>query len=199
MIGVRWIVAGAGAVVGLGALSGVALAGVNAIPVCVDDSEQITQDTPLAGTVAPLCSDADPADTLTYGVGSNDVANGTLVFDDATGTFTYTPDAGFVGTDDFTFFADDGFVIPQSDGASAAEVSAEALFTITVAAQVTTTTSTTTTSTTVAVAPSTATSVLARTGVDNATTAGGGFLAIGVGAGLLVASGMLVTRARRAG
>jgi hypothetical protein len=151
----------------------------------------------VSDSVAPLCSDADqdPQEPLTYGLGANTVTSGALQFNTTTGAFTYTPNAGFVGTDDFQYFADDGFAVPA--GVEAADTSVLKTITINVAAQITTTTTAapTTTTTTVAVAPST--TVLARTGVDNTATAGGGFLAIGAGLLLVAASGVLVTRARR--
>ncbi len=76
---------------------------VNDAPVCADDSASTDEDTPLVGSVT--CTDVD-GDTLTYASGT-DPANGMLVMA-ADGTFTYTPDADFIGTDSFTFTANDG-------------------------------------------------------------------------------------------
>jgi hypothetical protein len=189
-----------GALGGVAVLGGVALAGtVNLAPTCQDDTFDIAVGVALEDGVADLCSDPNPQTILSFGLGSNTVANGTLDFDEASGDFLYTPNPGFAGTDDFSFFADDNFpVVPSAaDDVSVAAVSEEATITINVAAaQVTTTTSTT-----VAVAPTSATAapttVLARTGGATTTTAGGGLVAIGVGLGLVAASGALVTRARR--
>lgn len=59
----------------------------------------------VATTSIVSATDADPLDTLTYSI-STTTTNGILV-----GTlpnFTYTPNANFVGTDSFTFTANDG-------------------------------------------------------------------------------------------
>ena len=76
---------------------------VNDAPVCADDAATTNEDTPLADFVS--CTDVD-GDTLTYAEVSGP-ANGALVLA-PDGTFTYTPDADFNGTDSFTFSADDG-------------------------------------------------------------------------------------------
>jgi MYXO-CTERM domain-containing protein len=56
-----------------------------------------------------VVSDVD-GDVVTFAPGAMP-ANGTLVLTDAaTGTFSYTPDMGFVGVDSFTFTANDGTV-----------------------------------------------------------------------------------------
>jgi Ca2+-binding RTX toxin-like protein len=48
-------------------------------------------------------------DTLTYSEKSGfEAANGTVSFDQVNGTFTYTPDADFNGSDSFTILIDDG-------------------------------------------------------------------------------------------
>ena len=91
---------------------------VNDAPVCADDAGSTEEETPLAGSVT--CTDVD-GDTLTY-ASATDPANGTLVMA-ADGGFTYTPDANFIGTDSFTFTADDG-----------TDTSNTATFTITVTA-----------------------------------------------------------------
>lgn len=59
----------------------------------------------IEGSVAPLGSDAD-GDDLSFAL-VDDVTNGTLVFN-PDGTYTYTPNEGFDGSDSFTFIANDG-------------------------------------------------------------------------------------------
>ena len=91
---------------------------VNDAPVCADDTATTNEDTPLAGFVS--CTDVD-GDTLTYAEVTGP-SNGTLAVN-TDGSFTYTPDADFNGSDSFTFTADDG-----------TESSNTATFTITVTA-----------------------------------------------------------------
>jgi hypothetical protein len=81
----------------------------NAAPVCVDDSATVTGGETLNDSVAASCTDADVGDTLTYSVVTG-VPNGDLTLNPADGSFTYTPDPGFFGTDSFTFKANDGDV-----------------------------------------------------------------------------------------
>jgi hypothetical protein len=83
------------------------LGGVNDLPVAMDDSfGPIDEDTTLStGNVLTNDTDAD-GDTLSA-VLETGVANGTLVLN-ADGSFTYTPNAGFNGSDSFTYRADDG-------------------------------------------------------------------------------------------
>lgn len=82
---------------------------INDAPVAVDDEFSMDQDTVLTATAAQglLVNDTDvDGDPLTV-VGVSDVTHGTLVLN-ADGSFTYTPAAGFVGTDSFTYKANDG-------------------------------------------------------------------------------------------
>jgi uncharacterized repeat protein (TIGR01451 family) len=82
---------------------------VNDAPVAVDDSYTTTEDTALT-VAAPgiLGNDTDvDGDALTASV-VNAPANGTVTLTVATGSFTYTPDANFNGTDSFTYQANDG-------------------------------------------------------------------------------------------
>ncbi|MCD2366902.1 Ig-like domain-containing protein [Sulfitobacter mediterraneus] len=58
-----------------------------------------------AVTVTPVSSDIDLGDTATYSVGSNP-SNGSVVVN-ANGTFTYTPNADFFGTDAFDYIVTD--------------------------------------------------------------------------------------------
>ncbi|HEY7476807.1 MAG TPA: Ig-like domain-containing protein [Actinomycetota bacterium] len=76
--------------------------GANTPPVAQDQTVSTPQDTPLDLTLAATDADDDP---LTYAV-TSPPTNGTL-----SGTapdLTYTPDAGFTGSDGFTFVANDG-------------------------------------------------------------------------------------------
>jgi hypothetical protein len=69
-------------------------------PTTTDASWETAENTPLTATLPG--SDID-GDMLTFSVTSGP-AHGTAVVDDeATGVFTYTPNAGFVGLDSFTF------------------------------------------------------------------------------------------------
>jgi VCBS repeat-containing protein len=80
----------------------------NTAPVAVNDSYSTDQDTPLQ-VVAPgvLGNDTDAdGDPLTAVLGSGP-ANGSLTLN-ANGGFSYTPAAGFSGTDSFTYRAHDG-------------------------------------------------------------------------------------------
>ncbi|GAB5389127.1 MAG: hypothetical protein Alpg2KO_20950 [Alphaproteobacteria bacterium] len=74
-------------------------------PVAQDDSFDGTEGSAINGNVQDNDSDADN-DALTASV-VQDVANGTLVLN-ADGSFTYTPDADFAGTDSFVYRVSDG-------------------------------------------------------------------------------------------
>ncbi len=83
----------------------ITVTGVNDAPVCAADTSSGAEDADQTGTLA--CTDADD-DDLTYAkVG--DPADGTATVD-ANGAWTYSPDANFQGTDEFTFRANDGTV-----------------------------------------------------------------------------------------
>lgn len=88
----------------------VTITGVNDAPNAVNDNYETALDTPLTVNAATgvLSNDTDPdaGDTLTATV-LNDVDNGTLDLN-PDGSFTYTPDAGFEGTDTFTYTVTDG-------------------------------------------------------------------------------------------
>src|SRR5690606_37914225 len=83
--------------------------GVNAInhaPTANDDTA-IT-DEGIAVAVAVRGNDTDPdGDSLTV-TGVTQGANGSVVIDAATGNPIYTPNAGFTGTDSFTYTISDG-------------------------------------------------------------------------------------------
>ncbi|MDB9529335.1 Ig-like domain-containing protein [Oscillatoria sp. CS-180] len=81
----------------------------NTPPVADDDSYTVTQDTTLSVAAADGVlngdTDADGDSLVATFVGNP--SNGTVQFEED-GSFTYTPDAGFVGTDSFTYQASDG-------------------------------------------------------------------------------------------
>jgi len=75
----------------------------NGAPVVVDDSLS----TPFEEPVDGVATGTDPdGDALTFSL-VTEPTNGTIVFN-PDGTFTYTPNDGFEGTDSFTFIANDG-------------------------------------------------------------------------------------------
>ncbi len=82
----------------------------NDAPQAVDDSYAVTQDSVLTMTASEdgvLANDTDAnSDPLTSTL-VDGPANGTVVLN-SDGTFEYTPGAGFVGTDTFTYLANDG-------------------------------------------------------------------------------------------
>ena len=84
--------------------------GVNApLPPSASDDSYTTPEGQTLSVAAPgvLANDTDPnGDSLTASLVS-DVSNGSLTLD-ADGAFTYTPTAGFTGTDSFTYEASDG-------------------------------------------------------------------------------------------
>ncbi|QRD53658.1 tandem-95 repeat protein (plasmid) [Pseudosulfitobacter pseudonitzschiae] len=79
----------------------------NTAPVAGNDFVTINEDGVINGNVGDDTSDAD-GDTLTHSVEAGDGAsNGTVVMN-ADGTYTYTPNADFNGTDSFTYTVKDG-------------------------------------------------------------------------------------------
>lgn len=81
----------------------------NSPPIAVDDSYTAKQNKKfVAGTkISVLINDSDPNGDLLTAVRMSRPAHGTLVFN-SNGTFTYKPVAGFVGSDSFTYKANDG-------------------------------------------------------------------------------------------
>ncbi|MBV7409941.1 Ig-like domain-containing protein [Maritimibacter sp. DP1N21-5] len=69
----------------------------------VDDTASTAANTPVAIDV--LANDTDPEGDAISVIGSTPPANGTISL--AGGVFTYTPNAGFTGTDTFTYTIDD--------------------------------------------------------------------------------------------
>lgn len=82
-------------------------AAVNTAPVVINGSGVTTIGTALNASVSPLATDAE-GDPLTFSVVTAP-AHGTLTLN-GDGTFVFTPDAGFTGTDSFTFRANDGLL-----------------------------------------------------------------------------------------
>lgn len=82
-------------------------AAVNTAPVVINGSGVTTIGTALNASVSPLAIDAE-GDPLTFSVVTAP-AHGTLTLN-GDGTFVFTPDAGFTGTDSFTFRANDGLL-----------------------------------------------------------------------------------------
>ncbi|MDQ2688322.1 MAG: Ig-like domain-containing protein, partial [Armatimonadota bacterium] len=78
---------------------------VNDAPVAADNVATTAQNTAVSGQLSAMDVDGDP---LTYKKVSSP-AHGTVTIS-ATGAYTYTPSAGFSGTDSFTFAANDGTV-----------------------------------------------------------------------------------------
>lgn len=81
---------------------------VNDAPTAPATSSVTTAEDTASMATAINASDID-GDTLTYSEKAGfEAANGTVAFNQAAGTFTYTPDLNFNGTDSFTILVDDG-------------------------------------------------------------------------------------------
>ncbi len=78
---------------------------VNDAPVATNQS--VVTSVNLASSSVLTANDIDVGDTLSYATTSNPT-HGTTVLNAATGAFTYTPSASYVGTDSFTWQASDG-------------------------------------------------------------------------------------------
>ena len=78
---------------------------VNDVPVTGADTAATAEDTPVVIDVLANDSDAD-GDPLT--VTAATASNGTVSIDPVTGALTYTPDAGFSGTDTISYTLSDG-------------------------------------------------------------------------------------------
>jgi hypothetical protein len=79
---------------------------VNDVPVATDDEFAVDEDTTLNGDVGLNDSDVD-GDTLTFSIISGPSKGAVILATD--GTFVYTPNADFFGTDQFEYSADDPF------------------------------------------------------------------------------------------
>lgn len=83
---------------------------LNGTPTSANDSYTVDAGETLTITAADglLANDSDPAGDDLTAVVVEGPANGSLNLD-ADGSFTYEPDAGFIGSDSFTYSANDGF------------------------------------------------------------------------------------------
>ncbi len=80
---------------------------INNPPVAENDSATTMQDTPV--TIAVLANDSDPdGDTVTVKGVDETSAQGGSVVDNGDGSFTYTPVAGYAGSDSFNYMIGDG-------------------------------------------------------------------------------------------
>ncbi len=88
---------------------------VNDAPVAVDDNYPINEDAPLSGDVTDNDTDADGPMVLITLV--TNAANGMLTLN-GDGTFSYTPNSNFNGSDSFSYSYCDGGVPNQCDTAT---------------------------------------------------------------------------------
>ena len=79
---------------------------VNDAPTTSNGTLAVDEDVVTNGTVASYSNDVD-GDALTYSVVSQPT-KGTLSFNNSNGTYTYTPNLDYNGSDSFTFKANDG-------------------------------------------------------------------------------------------
>ncbi len=88
---------------------------INNPPVAVNDSYNVDENSALT-IAAPgvLANDSDPEGTTLNTALVTDVAYGTLTLN-RDGSFTYTPDVSFFGSDGFTYNASDGTTNTQAD------------------------------------------------------------------------------------
>ncbi|WP_313912552.1 Ig-like domain-containing protein [Tahibacter sp.] len=78
----------------------------NTAPNAVDDSVSLPRDA-AATSIAVLANDTDPENDALTITGTSSPAHGTVSF--SAGQVSYTPAAGYVGTDSFTYTITDGF------------------------------------------------------------------------------------------
>jgi len=83
---------------------------VNDVPVATNNTYTVAEDTELTvGPIGVLANDVDVDHDALHAVFFEGPTHGELVLNDD-GSFTYQPDAGFVGTDTFMYKANDGTV-----------------------------------------------------------------------------------------
>ncbi len=91
---------------GANALAAIVTISINGVPVAGDDNVATDEDTPV--DFSPLTNDSDPdglvVSSLTV-IGTP--ANGSFNYNSASGVMTYTPNAGFHGSDVMTYAVDD--------------------------------------------------------------------------------------------
>ena len=87
----------------------IAVAQTNSAPLAVNETYAVSRTGVVSPAVSILAndSDPDPGTTLTAKL-VNNVKSGTLSLNTVSGTFTYTPNSGFLGTDSFTYRVNDG-------------------------------------------------------------------------------------------
>ncbi len=83
--------------------------GVNDAPAAANDTASTTEEASISGAVLGNDTDVDSGTTLTASLGASPV-NGIVTLSSA-GSFTYTPNANFNGTDGFTYTASDGTAV----------------------------------------------------------------------------------------
>lgn len=115
------VIESGGAVSGIGTVS-LFPKGVNDAPVASNQTFNILQDAPVLWT--PSAMDVD-SPTLSFRVVTGP-ANGTVAFDTTKNGWYYTPTPGFVGSDSFTYVANDGSLdsAPATVSISVAHVNA---------------------------------------------------------------------------
>ncbi|WP_230177080.1 tandem-95 repeat protein, partial [Aquabacterium sp. CECT 9606] len=84
----------------------ISLVAVNDVPAAVDDSASVNEDDVLNGSTV-LANDTDADNDALTATLLQSAANGTLAFN-TDGSYTYTPNANFSGSDSFTYVANDG-------------------------------------------------------------------------------------------
>ncbi|MFK8115073.1 MAG: tandem-95 repeat protein, partial [Rubripirellula sp.] len=87
----------------------ITITGVNDDPIARNDIAEAITGTPVTINVFSNDTEVDLLDTVSVNLGSLAPANGTVAAGPGN-TIIYTPDAGFVGTDSFTYFLNDGLV-----------------------------------------------------------------------------------------
>uniref|UniRef100_UPI00056C11E0 DUF4347 domain-containing protein n=1 Tax=Anaerovorax odorimutans TaxID=109327 RepID=UPI00056C11E0 len=88
-----------------------AIAAVNDAPTVSNHTFTTNEDTAINGDLTTYAADADTGDHLTY-VKVKDPSHGSVTVN-TDGTFTYTPDTNYVGTDSFTWKVNDGTVYSE--------------------------------------------------------------------------------------
>ena len=81
----------------------------NQAPVAAAAAKTTLEDAALNGTLSAIDLDLPPQ-TLTYSIASNGSKGTATLTDATTGAYTYTPDAGAIGVDSFSFTASDGLL-----------------------------------------------------------------------------------------
>ena len=80
---------------------------INTIPTAVDDTSSTDEDTAIDINVIANDTDAD-GDTLSITAVTTPTSGGAAIMAGSTTTVTYTPNAGFTGTDNFEYTVSDG-------------------------------------------------------------------------------------------